>query len=213
MSRKDYIVVMALAAGSAALVLPVLVHTNTLPFALTPLSAVSGVVALMALEAFGLFLAGLVARILPFVRKLARFVSTGIFNTALDTAILNAFAYLFAVYTGPFVVLFNLISFTVTLVISYYINRSWSFEAAVRPGTKEFSLFIVVVTSSMIINSVLLYVLTTVIGPPAGITLPLWLTVAKLCTAGISLVWNFAGLHSIVFRTPRGIHDPEKIQV
>ncbi|MBC7836222.1 GtrA family protein [Acetobacteraceae bacterium] len=211
MRRSDHTVISVLAAASALLVLPILRHAGVLPFPLTFFTATLAVGALVALENAGLFVAEIIARRLAFIRKLARFGATGIFNTSLDAGILNALAYFFAIYSGPVIVAFNLVSFSITAVTSYFINRSWSFESAVKPGTKEFSLFIGVVLSSLLINSVLMYLLTTLIAPPAGISPALWINIAKLLTAVVSLLWNFSGLHFIVFRTPSGAHNAQKI--
>ncbi len=211
MSRRDYFIISLLGAASASLLLPVLRHADILPFPLTPLTIALSIAGLIIFENAGLIVAQYIGRRFAFMRKLARFCVTGIFNTALDTGILNAFVYFFQIYAGPTIVVFNLISFLITLVTSYFINRTWSFEAAVKPGTKEFSLFIGIVTSSMLINSALIFFLTTVLAPPASISPALWINIAKLLTAIVSLLWNFSGLHFIVFRTRTGAHDPQKI--
>jgi putative flippase GtrA len=211
MRPRDYVITSVLAGFSALLIVPILLHTNVLPFKLSSLLIFGFILGIILLEDVALFVCGVAAHYFPFMRKLARFSSAGVFNTILDTSILNGLIYIFKVYAGPSIVAFNLVSFCITLVISYFINRTWSFETAVKPHTKEFSLFIMVVLGSLAINSALIFYLTTIMTPPQGISPVSWVIFAKLLTAIVSMLWNFIGFHFIVFRKEHISHEPEKI--
>jgi putative flippase GtrA len=200
MRARDYVMTFVLASISGAVLLPLLSQAEALPFRLTLLSALVFMAGLIALEIVGLCIAGVLARRLPFMQKFARFCATGVFNTVLDTGILTSLAYATDVYAGWLLAGFNIISFSATMVLSYVINRTWSFDAGGAATMREFLVFTVVGTTSMLINTALVFVLTTLLQTPAALTSGQWVLVAKVIGVCVSLIWNFAWFHLFVFK-------------
>ena len=52
----------------------------------------------------------------------------------------------------------------------------------------------------VLINTGIVYLMTTLVIPFAGISEQIWLNIGKLMATFISLAWNFAGYKFIVFR-------------
>lgn len=189
-----------LAAISGLLIVPALVQNNAFPFSLSILPIAGIVLACVALENSGLFMAGILARRFPFMRNLARYGATGVFNTLFDLTVLTTLAFLFQIYQGPLLALFNIISFTSTTAVSYFINRHWSFAADGNANAREFAGFMLVGATSLIINTILVYVLTTHIPAPKALSPAQWVSVAKLFGIITSFLWNFSFFHFVIFR-------------
>lgn len=138
----------------------------------------------------------------PYLFKLFRFSATGVFNTALDTSILTSFALVFSTYSGIVLALFNSLSFTLTTIASYYINRNWSFASDHTANVREFGGFFGVAIASTLLNSGMVYFLTTHITAPLGMNAPQWIVVVKVLGVVFSFVWNFAWYQWVIFKKP-----------
>ena len=110
MVRKDYVVTTILAATSGLLLVPTLLQNNAFPLRVSFISILAFPLGFIVLENIGLWIAGILARWLPFMRNLARYGSTGVFNTLFDLSFLTTLAFVFSVYRGPVLAFFNIIS-------------------------------------------------------------------------------------------------------
>ena len=130
-----------------------------------------------------------------------RYVLIGILNTAIDFAVLNILIKITGITSGNGLIPLNIVSFTIAVTNSYFMNKNWSFaDASSSDGGKKFSLFLVVSIIGAILNTTIVRVVATNIHPVFGFSPQLWVNVAKAVATGVSLVWNFAGYKIFVFK-------------
>ncbi|MAF20823.1 MAG: GtrA family protein [Parcubacteria group bacterium] len=140
-------------------------------------------------------------RIKKLVSQFSRFVLIGGMNTGIDFTILNLLMWLTAIYSGQWLILFNVTSFSIAVVNSYYWNKRWVFkDKQESEPAKKFSQFIFITLIGMVINSSIVYVIATFVSPMFGLSQGLWANLAKATATGFSLVWNFAGYKFVVFK-------------
>ncbi|MBI2355655.1 MAG: GtrA family protein [Candidatus Doudnabacteria bacterium] len=130
-----------------------------------------------------------------------RFAIVGAVNTLLDFAILNLLSWATGIYEGNGIIPLNVISFTVAVVNSYFLNKAWAFkDRASEEQGKKFTLFLIVSVIGAIINTATVRIVSTNIDPMFGLSQELWLNAAKVIATGLSLVWNFIGYKVFVFK-------------
>lgn len=105
------------------------------------------------------------------------------------------------IYEGNGIIPLNIISFTVAVINSYFLNKRWAFKDQTGgEHGKKFTMFLLVSVIGAGINTATVRIVSTNIDPMFGLTQELWLNVAKVVATGISLVWNFAGYKLVVFK-------------
>lgn len=130
-----------------------------------------------------------------------RFAIVGGINTLLDFFILNLLSYLTGIYEGNGIIPLNVVSFTVAVVNSYYLNKRWAFkDAGGEEQGRKFTLFLIVSIVGAAINTATVRIVSTNIDPMFGLNQELWLNVAKVVATGFSLIWNFVGYKFLVFK-------------
>lgn len=138
------------------------------------------------------------------IRQLSKFIVIGFMNTAIDFAVLNLLMWWTAIYSGRWIILLNIISFSVAVINSYIWNKFWTFRAkeADEAGevAKEFSQFAAVTLVGLAINTSVVFTITTFISPLFGLSPEIWANLAKVAATGFSLIWNFIGYKFIVFK-------------
>lgn len=137
----------------------------------------------------------------PVVKQLMKFAVVGAINTGVDFLVLNLEMALTGITSGTLMLPQNSISFAVATTNSYLLNKRWTFEDSnsQKEGSK-FSQFLGVSLIGVIINSSVVYAITTFVSPIMNISPQLWANVAKLLATGVSLIWNFLGYKFIVFK-------------
>lgn len=126
--------------------------------------------------------------------RLARFGTIGVFNTALDFALLFLFVY--ALGLGTY--LANVASTGICLVVSFLLNRRWTFRAE-DGGWRQFALFLVVTLFGLwVVQTVLIWGVSALAAPLASG--PLVLLAAKAVATVGSLTWNYLLYSTVVFR-------------
>jgi len=134
------------------------------------------------------------------IKQFSRFIVIGFMNTAFDFAILNLLMWWTGIYSGIYIILLNIISFSIAVINSYLWNKYWTFKDKDGTGIKEFSQFISVTLIGLAINSSIVFGVTTYISPIFGISPELWANLAKAAATGFSLIWNFTGYKLFVFK-------------
>ena len=76
----------------------------------------------------GIFLAGVLTRIVKVFFQVVRFVEVGILNTAIDFGILNLLIWATGITGGMSIAPLNAVSFLCATTNSYFWNRTWTFE-------------------------------------------------------------------------------------
>ena len=136
-----------------------------------------------------------------FISQFSKFVVIGFVNTGIDFGILNLLMWLFKIYSGKWLILFNVTSFTVAVVNSYFWNKLWVFKDKEESETgKKFSQFMLITLIGMVINSSIVFGVATYISPFFGLSQKVWTNLAKVAATGFSLIWNFTGYKFIVFK-------------
>lgn len=131
---------------------------------------------------------------LPFVR----YGANGLFNTAIDMCFVLLFSIVTSIYTGWTLLAFNAASFVAVNVFSFFMNRSWVFKVKTRARFNEFLSFALVLGSSLLLNSALLFILTTLVDR-GMFSESQWVALAKSVAIIACLMWNFVLFRYFVF--------------
>lgn len=135
------------------------------------------------------------------VGQFVRFAIIGAVNTGIDFLILNLLIFATGIKEGNGLIPLNLISFSIAVINSYFLNKHWAFKDKTSgEGAKKFSAFLAVSVVGALINTTVLRVVATNIDPLFNLDQTLWVNVAKAFATGISLVWNFIGYKLFVFK-------------
>ncbi|WP_296140697.1 GtrA family protein [uncultured Tessaracoccus sp.] len=129
------------------------------------------------------------------LRQMARFAVVGGLNTALDFALL--FVFVTVTHLGTY--LANVLSTGICLVVSFLLNRSFTFRAD-GDRRRQFVRFLVVTLAGLWgVQTALIWAVNVALGGRlTGATL---LFVAKLVATGGSLAWNYVLYDRLVFRS------------
>jgi putative flippase GtrA len=163
----------------------------------------------------GLLIAYYIAKKIPLVWQLAKFVVTGGFNFLLDLGVLTILTFVFRDYffiqaketilsLGFIVITFYSIykafSFIVANINSYYWNKYWTFEKkSNEKSSKEFFQFFTVSIIGFLVNVfVASFVFKSI--NPIGITSDQWGLIGAAFGSIAGLAWNFIGYKFIVFK-------------
>lgn len=137
------------------------------------------------------------------LRQISKFVMVGFINTGIDFGVLNLLMFLTAIYSGRWIILLNSISFTVAVINSYLWNKYWTFKkqgSETGQVAREFSQFLVVSIVGMLLNSGIVYGISTFTPALFGLSSALWTNFAKILATVVSMSWNFIGYKFIVFK-------------
>lgn len=123
-----------------------------------------------------------------------RFILVGLFNTGIDFGI-----YALLVWFGVHPILANYISTAIAMVISFYINRSYTFKSTGPAKKREMIAFFAVTLFGLWILQPL-----TILGVKSafaylGVNDYLLSLAAKVFATGVSLAWNYALYSRVVF--------------
>jgi len=134
-------------------------------------------------------------------RQFTQYFLIGILNFGISTGVLNLLCWWTNIYQGWQIILFSMIAFSVAVTNSYICNRLWTFREHKSAGSK-YPLFYGLTALGALIGTGIIYMITTYIKAPFGISPKLWVNVANFVSLGFSIVWNFTAYSQIVFRAP-----------
>lgn len=121
------------------------------------------------------------------VRQIGRFAIVGIIATAVHYAIMVAL-----VETGRVApVIATTIGYGFGIVVSYALNRRFTFAAQGTPVAKSFAKFVVLYGVGAVLNGAIVGGL---------IALGAYYLLAQVIATGLVLIWNFLGARYVVFR-------------
>ena len=126
-------------------------------------------------------------------KQLTTFAAIGALNTAVDVTIYTLLIWL----TVP-LLLAIIISTTVGMIGSYFLNRRFTFKTNRQPIIQ---FICITVTGLWVLQPVVIWLLIQLL----GITSTLGLSMAKLAATSISLMWNFVW-YRIVFQGTKKKH-------
>jgi Predicted membrane protein len=124
-----------------------------------------------------------------------RFGLIGILNTTSDFAILNVLVILF----GMPIVVANTISTGICMLMSFFLNKKWTFKSTGKNYIREIILFLVFTIIGMwIIGNGIIALLVPLM--PNGWMEIVRVNLPKLIATGASLVWNYITYKFFVFK-------------
>ncbi len=195
MPKRDILLTFVAAALTAIFIGPTLKGlglSEKIPFSAYQIGILYVVIALL-----GIFVIYFIGKKMAIFWQLAKFGLIGVLNTAIDFGILNFLSILTGITGGTNIIPLNIASFSIAVLNSYWWNKNWVFEGRKK---SNFVSFLIVSAIGIGINTGTVFVLSTFISAPAGISNSLWLNLAKILATLISLAWNFLGYRLIVFK-------------
>jgi len=199
-TKKDYFLVAIIGFFFGLLLLPIL---NNLKIAFLPINLSSGlllVVGWIIFAVFALWIASLLAHLLPILLQFAKFGAVGALNTLFDLGILNTLIFFSGVASGYWYSIFKATSFIIASTNSYLWNKYWTFGVSGSVNVREFGQFFIVTLIGFVINVSVASIIVNAVGPVAGISQALWANVGALSATIVSLLWNFTGYKFFVFK-------------
>ncbi|OGD95445.1 hypothetical protein A3F02_03265 [Candidatus Curtissbacteria bacterium RIFCSPHIGHO2_12_FULL_38_9b] len=129
--------------------------------------------------------------------QFSKFALVGVLNTAIDFGILNLMILLTGITSGIGIIPLNIVSFSAAVTNSFFWNKKWVFQS---PKEANFITFFVITLIGLVINSSIVYIITTFVPPVFVESETLWANLAKVLATGVALFWNFTGYKLIVFK-------------
>jgi len=148
-----------------------------------------------------LFIVTIVAKRIPILTQVGKFVSVGISNTTIDFGVFSLLKIATGATMGLPIIIVNVLAFGLAILNSYLWNKFWTFKKTdTEKVRKEAIQFFVVSMVGVAINTAIVYIGTTWVGPQFGINEKLWATLTKIGATPATLIWNFMGYKFIVFK-------------
>lgn len=124
-----------------------------------------------------------------------RFVIVGGLNTVLDFALLFLFVNL---GINKFVA--NYLSTGISMIFSFFVNKSFTFKHKEGNAKKQFVLFLAITIAGLwVIQPIVIWIVTGMISPFLDNSQVI-LFIAKVIATGASLVWNYLLYSKLVFK-------------
>jgi len=124
-----------------------------------------------------------------------RFGAVGIANTALDFALLFLF-----VNVGVNRIAANYFSTGIAFLVSFFVNRNFTFKASTGNARRQFILFIVVTLIGLWVLQPLVILASSALLAPFNLDDGVTLFIAKVLATGVSMVWNYLLYARLVFK-------------
>lgn len=125
-----------------------------------------------------------------------RFLVVGSFNTLFDFAMLFAFTSLLHMAAIPA----NITSTTIAFIVSFFLNRNFTFRSDGANVRRQFILFALVTLFGLWVIQTIIIAILTPLGVSLGLSQPLSLLGSKLVATIASLIWNYTLYARVVFR-------------
>lgn len=202
MHKKDIILSFIAGLGSAVFLL--LVFPNVQALAFIENYKIAFAIAVPILFVAGFWIADLLSQVprLSILRQIGKYGIVGVLNTAVDFGILNLLITYTNLTQGLPLIIFNVVAFIAAVTNSFFWNRLWVFEDPEHAGgAKKFAEFFVASVLSIILNTAIVYGMTTYVPPLFGLDEKTWINVAKVVATAFSMVWNFLAYKFVVFRS------------
>lgn len=151
-------------------------------------------------EAIGYFVVISLFQRIRILVEASRFAIVGFLNFVVDAGALAILSATTGIYSGVGIVPLNMVAATIAFLNSYYWNRTFTFQSRVDASVGEFGSFLFVSAIGVLINSAVVFAITTFVVPFNGITEARLVTLAKVAATFVSLFWNFFGYKFIVFQ-------------
>lgn len=134
------------------------------------------------------------------LKEYARFGITGVLNTGIDFAVLNALLLAFGpLVKGGVYAIYKTISFLAALVNSYFMNKYWVFSLESKTGYshKEGARFFLVSAGGFVLNVILSSIIFHIFSESFSSRIAG--NVGAIVGTAVVLVWNYVGYKFFVF--------------
>jgi len=195
MPIRDFTLTLVAAILIGIFLIPTLISTGNLNNIPQPYLILFGVLPVLAIV--GMYVVHQIAKKIAILWQLSKFGLVGVLNTSIDFGILNLLILLTNYTAGAGIGIINIPSFMAAILNSYFWNKKWVFEKSKK---SNFYQFVAITFIGLLVNTGIVYSLTTIVQPQFGLSPVIWVNVAKVFATGFSMVWNFTGYRLIVFK-------------
>ena len=158
-------------------------------------------IVLPILSLFGVLVARIFGRWIPVLFQAVKFILVGALNSFVDLGVLNFLMFLTGVASGWFFSIFKALSFSVSVIHSYFWNKYWTFgRKETRPGLREFVQFFAIAGIGFFLNVGIASLVVNIIKPQFGLSPELWANIGAIIAIICVAAWNFLGYKFIVFK-------------
>lgn len=203
-TKRDFIAVTVLGGAVGILAQPVLANILN-NITLTPTVRGGVFVGFLLLAPTALFVAKLIARIIPVVYQIAKFAAVGSLNSFVDLGILNLgiLALGESYNKGAGYAVIKAGSFLVAATNSYIWNKLWTFESKGGASASEAAKFYTITILNGLVNVAIASFVVNII-PHGTISNELWANVGGVVGILSAMTFNFLGYKFVVFRKKAG---------
>src|SRR3989344_1556963 len=198
--KKDYLIVSIIGGGFGLLIIPILENIKPDFWVFSLSNTLLLFTGFVIVANIALFVGSMLGTAFHFFWQFTKFSAVGSLNAVLDFGLLNLLSFMFKIYSGPMLAVFNIFSVAIAMTNSYLMNKFWSFQSQGPVTKKEFTRFFFVSLITISVNTLVVYILTTSITPPESLSKEVWENIAKLAAVPVTLVFNFCGYKFIVFK-------------
>jgi len=123
-----------------------------------------------------------------------RFVLVGGFNTVVDFGLMNLFRLFLPLVAA------NTISTGIAMLVSFFLNKKWTFKSAGKNYLREVTLFFVfTIIGIWVIQNGFIWLIENFV-PHCGLSDVVFANIAKIFASVPSLIWNYVTYNKFVFR-------------
>ena len=199
-SKKDFVYVSIIGLIFGLFTIPVLENIRPPHWELNFYTALFLIVGFWLFANLALSIGALIGERFPGLWQFTKFGASGALNAALDVGLLNLLSLIFQIFSGPLIILFNAIAFFTAFNNSYFWNRIWVFQNGRGIDFREYFRFLAATSVGMVIGTATVYLVTTFIAAPIGISLALWENIAKAVSLPLVITANFTLYKFVVFK-------------
>jgi putative flippase GtrA len=196
---RDYFLVSFIAISFSIFIIPII--KNIASIKITFAIIIAEIIILLILANLALWIASLLAKKIPIILQLAKFVAVGVFNTFLNWGVVNLLMFLTQIFEGALYTFYIIIAFIIANFASFFWNKYWVFpkdKKSQDSAEKDYLQFLFVSVIGLLIQA---GIATAWVGfVPTTSSAPLWANIGLILGTVFSMVWNFLGYKFIVFK-------------
>jgi len=148
----------------------------------------------------GILIASFLAKKIPVIFQFTKFFLVGVSNTFIKLGILNLLMWVFAVFSGLTYSAFIALSFSFSIINSYFWNKFWTFQNGTKVSTREFSKFYLIAGIGFLLDIGIASLIVNVMGPQFGLSQEIWANIGAIIAICCVSLWSFLGYKFIIFK-------------
>lgn len=199
LAERDYLLVSFIAVAFSIFTIPIIENLKLIK--VTPTIIVLEILVLLALANVALWVASLIARKIPVILQLVKFIAVGVFNTFLNWGVVNLLMYITNVFEGKKYTVYIVVAFIFANFASFFWNKYWVFSKKAKKqdsAEKDYVQFLLVSIIGLLIQAGISTAWVEFV--PTTAEAPVWANIGLVLGTAFSMVWNFLGYKFIVFK-------------